>query len=77
MAEPSTSTSPHEKLRWKFVMSSSADQKHHSTQEKTVNSLRARDVLHSVRRCSSQSAPSGTVASTDARTPARSPVMRV
>ena len=56
----STSTSPVEKLRWKFVWSSCAFQKHHSVKEKSLTCFGTAPVLRSVTRCTSQVSPSGT-----------------
>lgn len=77
MAVPSISTSPVEKLRWKFVMSSWASHRQNSTKLNSVTSLCASEVLVSVTRWTSAFSPRGTTSVTSARMPPRSPVMVV
>ena len=77
MVEPSISTSPVEKLRWKFSMSVAAFHKHHSTNEKSFSDLEESERLRRVSFCTSQWALSGTKKSTEASTPSLAPVMRV
>ena len=48
MTEPSTSTSPVEKLRWKFSMSVAAFHRHHSAKEKSLKLFGASEVLRRV-----------------------------
>ena len=77
MTEPSISTSPVEKLRWKFSMSVAAFHRHHSAKENNLRRFTSLLLLVSVSFCTSAHVCRGTKNSTDASTPFLLPVMRV
>ena len=77
MVEPSISTSPVEKLRWKFSMSVAAFHRHHSMNEKSLKVLVSPEVLVSVSLVSSAWVSRGTKKRERARKPFFSPVMMV
>ena len=77
MTEPSTSTSPVEKLRWKFSMSVAAFHRHHSVNEYSLKLFLTAEVLRRVIFCTSPHTPSGTKKRTLASMPSFAPVMRV
>ena len=66
-----------EKLRWKFVQSSCAFQRHHSTNDVRTSFLRFFDSFLSVSTCTSALAPLGTKRSRSARTPFFAPAILV
>src|SRR5574344_1477107 len=66
MVLPSISTSPVEKLRWKFVQSSCALYRHHSTNDTSDTSLSFFELFLSVIISTSQFSPFGTIYKTSA-----------
>ena len=77
MTDPSTSTSPVEKLRWKFSMSVAAFHKHHSAKENSLSFLTLAEVFRKVSFCTSPQVFSGTKKSRLASMPSLDQVMRV
>ena len=77
MVEPSISTSPVEKLRWKFSMSVAAFHRHHSAKENSFSFFTPAEVFFSVSLSTSHYFFSGTKKSTEASTSFFLPVMRV
>ena len=77
MVLPSISTSPVEKLRWKFSISVAAFHRHHSSNEKSFSCFTSEDSFFRVSFCTSHHFFRGTKKSTEASTPFLRPVMRV
>ena len=77
MTLPSISTSPVEKLRWKFSMSVAAFQRHHSANENSFSERFSAVVFFNVTFCTSHHFFSGTKKSALASMPFLRPVMRV